>query len=440
MNSKIKSRSRAFRKIEREFHLSNDDIAKIISSFHDEMKAGLAGEKSDLKMLPAFTDAPSGKENGTFLALDIGGTNLRVIEASLSGDGSLKVLRSSKTRIPHTLMKGSGIELFDFIASHIAKFLHTKSGKFKLGFTFSFPVEQKSLTSGLLITWTKGFTASGVVGKDVTKLLQMALRRAGLGFIEIAALANDTVGTLAACAYSCRTCDIGAIFGTGTNACYLEKLSKIKKVGGAKGRGRMIINIEWGNFSKLPRNEFDILIDDRSNNPGRQVMEKMISGMYLGELARMAIRKLYDIGEIELGKSSLRRTGGLHTSQLSALETAKGKKYSEIIEKTGLSGISEEDLTVVAAISRAVVIRAAKISAACLAAVIMKMDPRIARKHTIAVDGALYENHPGFSRTLRNSMKTLLGKNSGNVRIRKTADGSGIGVAVIAAASHRWTH
>ncbi len=436
MNSKIKSKNRTLREIERKFHLSNDDLAKIISSFHDEMKTGLAGKKSDLKMLPAFTDAPSGKEKGTFLALDIGGTNLRVIEASLSGNGSLKVLRSSKTRIPAALMNGSGTALFDFIASHIAKFLHTKkSGKFKLGFTFSFPVKQKSLASGLLITWTKGFTASGVVGKDVTKLLQMALRRTGLGFVEIAALANDTVGTLAACAYSCQSCDVGAIFGTGTNACYLEKLSKIKKFGGAKGRGSMIINIEWGNFSRLTRNEFDIVIDKKSNNPGKQVMEKMISGMYLGELARIAIGKLYDLGEIELEKSSLRRTGGLHTSQLSALETAKGEKYSEIIGKTGLSGIREEDLPAVAAISRAVVTRAAKISAACLAAVIMKMDPQIARKHTIAVDGALYENHPGFSRTLRNSLKNLLGKNSSGVKIRKTADGSGIGVAVIAAAN-----
>ncbi len=126
MNPKIKSKNRTLREIEREFYLSNDDLAKIISSFHDEIKTGLAGGKSDLKMLPAFTDAPSGKEKGTFLALDIGGTNLRVIEASLSGDGALKVLRSSKTRIPGALMKGSGTKLFDFIATHIAKFLHTE--------------------------------------------------------------------------------------------------------------------------------------------------------------------------------------------------------------------------------------------------------------------------------------------------------------------------
>ncbi len=62
----------------------------------------------------------------------------------------------------------------------------------------------------------------------------------------------------------------------------------------------------------------------------------------------------------------------------------------------------------------------------------MKMDPQIARKHTIAVDGALYEKHPGFSRTLRNSLKKPPWEKFHGVKIRKTADGSGIGVAVIA--------
>ncbi len=36
----------------------------------------------------------------------------------------------------------------------------------------------------------------------------------------------------------------------------------------------MIINIEWGNFSRLPRNEFDIVIDKKSNNPGKQLWRK----------------------------------------------------------------------------------------------------------------------------------------------------------------------
>lgn len=62
-------------------------------------------------------------------------------------------------------------ELFDFIASGLAKFAQKEGSKFHLptgtkreiGFTFSFPVKQTSIDSGILIKWTKGFSVSGTV-------------------------------------------------------------------------------------------------------------------------------------------------------------------------------------------------------------------------------------------------------------------------------------
>lgn len=62
-------------------------------------------------------------------------------------------------------------ELFDFIASGLANFAQKEGGKFHLpdgrireiGFTFSFPVKQTSIDSGILIKWTKGFAVSGTV-------------------------------------------------------------------------------------------------------------------------------------------------------------------------------------------------------------------------------------------------------------------------------------
>lgn len=62
-------------------------------------------------------------------------------------------------------------ELFDFIASGLEKFLESEGDKFHLcpgrkreiGFTFSFPVKQTSIDSGILIKWTKGFAVSGMV-------------------------------------------------------------------------------------------------------------------------------------------------------------------------------------------------------------------------------------------------------------------------------------
>lgn len=73
-------------------------------------------------------------------------------------------------------------KLFDFIAQCVANFIKEQkiTAKLPLGFTFSFPVKQHSLTSGDLIRWTKDFTASGAVGKNVVQLLKEAFVRRGV--------------------------------------------------------------------------------------------------------------------------------------------------------------------------------------------------------------------------------------------------------------------
>lgn len=49
-----------------------------------------------------------------------------------------------------------------------------------LGFTFSFPLHQIGLTKGILERWNKGFSCSGVVGKDVVQELKDAIARRGV--------------------------------------------------------------------------------------------------------------------------------------------------------------------------------------------------------------------------------------------------------------------
>jgi hexokinase len=59
-----------------------------------------------------------------------------------------------------------------------------------LGLTFSFPVEQTALNRGLLLTWTKGFSAKNAIGKDIVRLLQDAFDRKHL-HVKCSALVND---------------------------------------------------------------------------------------------------------------------------------------------------------------------------------------------------------------------------------------------------------
>ena len=75
---------------------------------------------------------------------------------------------------------------------------------------------------------------------------------------RVAALINDSVGTLAGGCYVDADTKIGVILGTGTNACYVEEARNISSLAGKNGQGQqrplMAINTEWGNFdaSSLP--------------------------------------------------------------------------------------------------------------------------------------------------------------------------------------------
>lgn len=59
-----------------------------------------------------------------------------------------------------------------------------------LGMTFSFPVEQTALGAGRLLTWTKGFSATGAIGEDVVQLLQDSLDKKKVA-CKCVALVND---------------------------------------------------------------------------------------------------------------------------------------------------------------------------------------------------------------------------------------------------------
>jgi hexokinase len=125
-------------------------------------------------MLPSFVNhLPDGRESGTFIALDLGGTNFRVLLIDIN-DEQID-MDSQIYRIPSECMTGSGILLFDHIAKCMSDFITRMGFHTKLvscGFTFSFPCEQNSIKSASLISWTKGFCAAGVEGKDVVVLLQ----------------------------------------------------------------------------------------------------------------------------------------------------------------------------------------------------------------------------------------------------------------------------
>jgi len=414
---------------------------KMIKDFHIEMSRGLAGRPSSLKMLPAYVDRPTGREKGKFIALDLGGTNFRVLDICLKGSGASSKPRAMKFVLKKKLVKGSADPLFGFLADSISRFLRKEkigpARAIDMGFTFSFPMKQKGVASGSLVLWTKGFNVRGVIGKDVVALLKKALDKKGLGRVRIAALANDTVGTMVARSYSDPHCDVGVIIGTGTNACYAEKLANIRKLNGPK-MGSMIVNIEWGNFNKLEKTSYDKKLDASSDRPGEQVLEKMVSGMYIGELARLVIKGLIGKKAIFNGTSSpgLEKAYNFRTEYVSEAASDRSHNLGKMksrLKSLGIPNSTLEDRRTVKSVCEMVSARAARVSGAAVAAVITKMDPTLSKMHTVAVDGSVYEKLPRFSKNIAKALQEIFGRKAGRIRLVLTKDGSGKGAAIIAA-------
>uniref|UniRef100_A0A5B7AJP5 Phosphotransferase n=1 Tax=Davidia involucrata TaxID=16924 RepID=A0A5B7AJP5_DAVIN len=435
-------------------------LKQVADAMTVEMHAGLASEGgSKLKMLISYVDnLPTGDEKGLFYALDLGGTNFRVLRVQLGGkDGGIVNQEFAEVSIPPHLMVGTSDALFDYIATALAKFVAEEGQNFhlppgrqrELGFTFSFPVMQTAINSGTLIRWTKGFSINDAVGQDVVAELARAMERQNLD-MRVSALVNDTIGTLAGGRYSNKDVAIAVILGTGTNAAYVERAQAIPKWHGPLPKtGEMVINMEWGNFrsSHLPLTEYDHALDAESLNPGEQIFEKIISGMYLGELVRRVLCRMAEEAAFfgDTVPPKLKVPFILRTPEMSAMhhDTSSdlrvvGNKLKDILE---ISNTSLKTRKKVVELCNIVATRGARLAAAGVLGILKKMGRDTFRdgeiqKTVIAMDGGLYEHYTEFSNCLENTLNELLGEEvSKSIVIEHSNDGSGIG-ATLLAASH----
>ncbi|KXN71641.1 hypothetical protein CONCODRAFT_78213 [Conidiobolus coronatus NRRL 28638] len=435
-----------------QFTLTTERLKSIQESFMLEMSRGLEKDGEDLPMIPTFvTGRPTGEEEGSYFAIDLGGSHLRVCLVHLKGPDHETEVIQRKFVVPEEAKTAEATHLFDFIAEHVESFLvssnvHPPKGQtIPLGFTFSFPVNQTAINRGKLMFWNKGFTCPGAVGKDVVQLLQDALDRKQVN-VTVSAMVNDTVGTLLSSAYKCPNTLAGVILGTGTNAAYYEKLNNLTKWRGDSSISEeMILNMEWGNFDTekkyLPCTAFDNHLDRETQNPYQMVFEKMISGRYLGEIVRIVLIHLIDHRIIFNGRStaSLNTPYSFASSYLSDIhadETDTLSKTKHILED--LVGFPVKSTTLferrtVQKICKAVGIRSARLSSAALAGLCAKRLDLVDEGVTIGVDGSLFEHYPNFPKYMKEALTELLGEtHARGIELVHATDGSGIGAAMTA--------
>ncbi|CAF2501288.1 unnamed protein product [Rotaria sp. Silwood2] len=449
------------------FQLSDDQLRRVMANLNTEMTNGLKSDgdtsKNDLAMFATFVHrGPNGLESGEYLVVDLGGSNFRVSHVVIEGRNRL-YLKNKIFLIPHSLLLGEGEKLFDYIAECLQRFIDDNkltANKpadyiFDLAFTFSFPCNQTSLRQATLVSWTKGFSCTGVVGHDVVLLLQQAIDRRKSLKIQVVALVNDTVGTLMACSSIYRDCKVGVILGTGTNACYFEHLDNVPKWTGVRDNTtkQVIISTEWGALGQhgcldFIRTSIDHELDESSLTPNQQVFEKMISALYLGEIVRLIIvdlvqRSILLPGRMQkspsLGRDyniflSLR--GSFYAKHVDDIEcdtTEDLSITSSILTSIGIQEPSYDDCYIIREVCKTVSLRAAKLAAAAIAVLVNRVNmPSV----TVGVDGTLFRHHGKFKKNLTRTMSRLVPRTH---RLVLSEDGSSKGSALVAAV-HRHTN
>lgn len=403
-------------------------------------------------MIPGWVmDFPTGKETGDYLALDFGGTNVRVVRVSLLGNSEFK-FTNDKFSIPDELRTGKSDDLWEFIASGVGKFVKKEfngvdiDGKLAMGFTFSYPASQSAINHGVLQRWTKGFDVDDVEGHDVVPMLQKALDDQSVP-VEVTALINDTTGTLVASMYSHPDTIMGLIFGTGVNGAYYDLAQSIPKLDGLlpddidQHGTPMAINCEYGAFDNehfiLPRTKYDVIIDKESPRPGQQAYEKMIAGYYLGEVLRLILLEWFDGDLIFKGEdfTALHKPFAMDTSFPSKIEEHGIPYVSELFKESFNIDVTPVEASLIHQLCELIGTRAARLSVCGAAAIIKKMDIKSGK---LASDGSVFNRYPSFKERATDALVDILGTDEEfPYEFIPAEDGSGVGAAIIACLSER---
>ncbi|KAM6482584.1 hypothetical protein HDV62DRAFT_361064 [Trichoderma sp. SZMC 28011] len=357
---------------------------------------------------------------GRHLAIDIGGTNLRVGFVELHGDHQDPASRVQRPLerswpIDNHLKNDNASSLFSWIGRCIADVVDEGCRTFDipndvplpLGVTFSFPMEQRSVSHALLMDMGKGFALPS--GIDLGAYIEQGYADSGrteLPPIKVTALANDAVSTLVSCIFSYggtehRRAAMALILGTGSNATVPLKLdllhpSKRPQMvsllpGEEVADAKIAVNTEWSIKGTLPPmaevnlvTKWDDVLSLQNERPGFQPLEYMTAGRYLGELARIILVD-YLVNESKvavetlpkklLEKESLTTTFLSHYKPLQPPSALLEKLRCQIPEDADSSFAWTEDLaTALYHIAKAIEVRASGIIAAAIVALLTLAD------------------------------------------------------------------
>ncbi|MBR1609643.1 MAG: hexokinase [Kiritimatiellae bacterium] len=388
------------------------DAAALLAEFDRQMEDGLAGRPSSLQMIPSYLDASRAVPAETPVAvLDAGGTNLRVAVVWFDKSGKARIEDFEKHRMPGTDGRVLGADEFFGVFADLLAPISRRADT--VGFCFSYPTEILPDLDGRLIRWSKQIEAPEIVGRKVGSGVADALERKTGRRLAVKVL-NDTAATLlagkAAGMSRRHSSYVGFILGTGTNTAYIERNSRIGKAPALPAGGSTIVNVESGGFDGAPRSDFDRAAVARMRQADTGLFEKMISGAYVGEVGCEVLRAAAAEGFFTpAAAEALKNLPGLATIDLDDFVA------NPFIGKGALAAVPMEDSDrrAVMALCEPVFLRAARFTAANIAAAVLRSGEGRDPLHPVCVtiDGSTYyKTRTGMFRSrVEEGLRDILG-------------------------------
>ncbi|KAK8120989.1 hypothetical protein PG999_005109 [Apiospora kogelbergensis] len=427
-------------------------------------------------MLPSYNHLlPSGRETGQFLALDVGGSTLRVALVELRSrekpGSECSIVRIDSFKITPELKLLKGMAFFDWMASRIKDVLSEGAAQERepdsplpMGLAWSFPVEQTSLGGGLLLGMGKGFLATeGLLGQDLGAIIESACEKVGLN-VQLGAIVNDGSATLLSQAYIHESTRFGLILGTGTNIAVHLPVSAFGRTKFGKrpdswfdSASHVIVNTELGMFGKdiLPMTRWDKLLSAAHPRPEFQPLEHFVAGFYLGEICRFALIEAIEETGLLGGvvPPSLEKPYSLDTATLSMIEADQTPTFDTALAYFAATHPSTvkptvSDLTAIRTLASFISRRSAAILAASVFSLWETPGMRLrhhpllvaetAAEHAlertkVAFNGSVIEHYPAYQAHCQRYIDALVGGQSrhrGAIELVPALESSILGAAV----------
>lgn len=406
------------------------DAGALLAAFLREMEKGLDGRASSLSMIPAYVGTAGALPINTPVAvIDAGGTNLRICLVRFDEHGKTQISNFSKQPMPGRDREMTAAEFYSVLVDA----LEPMQDDFEnIGFCFSYPAVITPDFDGRLLHWTKEIKIPELVGGYIGTGLVNALEARGISGKRVVVL-NDTVAALLSGISQGQafnaSCYIGFILGTGTNTAYVERNENIGKLVGYLNTGSQVINVESGGFATFKRGGIDRLLDERSENPGRHVFEKTISGAYMGSVTlelmkALAVERVFS----PAGGAMLSIMKDLSTINIDNLVSSNGRDTGML----GSEAFTNIDHEIMKTVFKAVVDRAALLTAVNILAAVVKcgegQDPD--RPVCVTIDGSTYYKTYQLADKVQSYLGTMLRERGLHVRCIQVEDAPIVGAAI----------